>query len=1688
MKKNITLKVGALSLLVMAGFTGLIAQMPDSSASGVPAEGIAPWYYAGGVVKNNWMDTQANYVNARIPSANAGVVADDVASATIKAALLKGNALDLYKSIATTGSTPLWQLAQYTLPFGELTEKLMPGVFTSFDNVEEGALGSENKLWSGKFFESGDPGFFSSVNTPMVARVDLGNEKYGLGVMATKTNTARTEFLISTRGLTHVDNLEFQISAMGDASKVNRKVKWHVQAEILPIAQGTPYSPADNNYKYGLSVGADSTFVDLNVLNNSGNTYDLSNKELELATRPYNVTLHKSASKDNNLDNKVIRIICWSDKSVSNVADETNDNLEPVTVFSELTVNFARPHVTFSKSDTKTDYPTTKNDGTYTPGVTIDAAYEAGAGRWTKDDTLYIKVNNWNPVTDTEWTVDSLNQAHSPLKLEVAYPFKLTGLMDKDGNNAIADLTDKRIKGVAGEDSLIVYYIDRAKFSKMVREYTGASSDNEYKTFITYKMAPQHVQTYNPADYIKATVIAASADTARLNMKGCSLPELVFAKDTLIFDDYTGVVSTRATYKNLPDFALAGTYEIGMMGDPDQVVDTTFALTNNALWLENDSTRNLHGDHTNRFSDIVYFRGWGNYSNNTDAATRANLRANLLDNDEIDITGAGSAIANFYYNREDVNVDNPSSFISHEVFKVAKALSYTGTLDYTVTDKYAGTDFRALKDSYGTTISTGTEPWNNHAIVCEQMTIHGDNQYVWYTLPKITSPIANALTQTGLAPWIDKFVAPQYKNRVDLFFAPYIDKAEGDGSGTNVNKYGVRSKSRQHTIMIKASNLIPDKAGSTIATIKVFKQKGYRNVAGEATVNTGTGYDNTFYYGSDWKNASFPNGSGNSDYQGYYATNDTLYFKIDLNDEKLVKTLKNEGLPMYVFYWPETDAHAGGYGNNGWLENAVQFGILTNNGKAYNEFWATGITDRAAFTNIFGDVADGSFESFVDNVTDGFNYDEHGVDGIYRDMFKKSYSAYYIGQDCYSKDSSAFFVSGMNLIAPVKFNTTSYDRNSIGFEYEVIPVTPKKTVAFNDTTVANYGYLKDGMLYPNRYGELLVWVKVKPKAVNVAGLISDTVTTVHNPDLKIARNWAAHNISLSPVQSGTNTNGRQATYIYTYDIVKTGGNSSVSGGQFSNTFGDQFFADWAHVDIEGNKDNFGSIYHSFFDTTRVVGGATLNANVAAPIMKPQLYYAKDAAGKELFTAQEMLEFGKTIVGTGKDSTIYVVGVDLAHYGTGYDAVTGEDANSIPDEVKLSATGAFEINGTDLYTVKIEDVNDGVQDGHIVVPVTVKANPDEMTPCDRTGSILATAMCEVVGSTAITLNTVYDVDLAGQFGELKHGDIGASADGLGNKGDFSWTAVPGATHYKLEIGHYENQKTSEDVFISEFAANDSSLIIELFNGTGKEIAKDIKVNYYIQVKKDGKEILKSSIDGKEMDVNASGIKAWGYVAQAFRFMMDLSAKDNSVYTVNLLNGARLIDTFFFDKNTKGLSRIDVEDKEGIDRPISTKFNIADWETINSSLPEAKYAWETAWVRDGISAETISLTIRAFNLKPNMHSYYIARLWGYTDCCEVLIDALPFDTSISSDPKGDVNFDGVEVPTGNEDINASTFAVTTSAGTVHIANAAGKRVVINNMLGQRIAEKVLTSDDEAIASSNGVVIVAVEGEKPVKKVVK
>ena len=79
---------------------------------------------------------------------------------------------------------------------------------------------------------------------------------------------------------------------------------------------------------------------------------------------------------------------------------------------------------------------------------------------------------------------------------------------------------------------------------------------------------------------------------------------------------------------------------------------------------------------------------------------------------------------------------------------------------------------------------------------------------------------------------------------------------------------------------------------------------------------------------------------------------------------------------------------------------------------------------------------------------------------------------------------------------------------------------------------------------------------------------------------------------------------------------------------------------------------------------------------------------------------------------------------------------------------------------------------------------------------------------------------------------------------------------------------------------------------------------------------------------------------------------------------------------------------------------------------------------------------------------------------------------------------VAIEEVAAPTANEAISATDVKVVAYDGSINIKNAAGKNVVVSTILGQIVANEVLTSDNATISVPAGIAIVSVDGEEAVK----
>ena len=99
---------------------------------------------------------------------------------------------------------------------------------------------------------------------------------------------------------------------------------------------------------------------------------------------------------------------------------------------------------------------------------------------------------------------------------------------------------------------------------------------------------------------------------------------------------------------------------------------------------------------------------------------------------------------------------------------------------------------------------------------------------------------------------------------------------------------------------------------------------------------------------------------------------------------------------------------------------------------------------------------------------------------------------------------------------------------------------------------------------------------------------------------------------------------------------------------------------------------------------------------------------------------------------------------------------------------------------------------------------------------------------------------------------------------------------------------------------------------------------------------------------------------------------------------------------------------------------------------------------------------------------------------TDESDLMAHAVVFNVERLSNP-----VDNENIVEGNA---ASKIIVAGATGSIKILNAAGKNIVVRNVLGQTVVNTVVSSDNESISSPSGIVIVVVDNGRGIKTIVK
>lgn len=1622
------------------------------------------------------------------------------------------------------------------IDFTKMNAGLMNGVFVTFFNLDASDTPNYLKPFTGKYLEMAysDIKNHEEMNTAEYLKFTDDKGNTGLGIYQNQTASSRVDFLYSTKGLTGVESVEMDIRAFGNTDLVNRKIDWTYDVYVYDLS----------GEFVGQMVSDRAVFTANNHEIATAHTHHIKAHVSDADnTNP-------NSWQQGSLDNKMIIVMFRGAKSVADDAVEStgSKNTEPLTVFTNARLAFNRPSVAFGAANTKIfEAGAGRNTSCAPDTLTTTVELWNTLYKNSKSNNEYTATFGSSATRDVLAFIDQTQAPKEELayyELNVEYPF----IVDKMEISQIGDMSkvegwvsldelatdspNKIVrKGTPGVSKTVTYLIPREFFVQ-----TDASDDRDCKSSarFTYYFAPQEVKAFEKSDYIWSTITAEASDTARYALQATSVPEYNELND-LHFDEYLDFKTAKVSFKNLPYF---NSFDNGRYMDE---------MHYGELLLVNRTKAPRHS--TDRYDDDVNIKGWkivfldddnkkdstyvpGRYLPMTVLGHSYTDYAAWLEEhgcpeccieDEPEVVGTHARVkvidcsgniypnivsvnAIFKYHRGDVNIGDDESKYVNETYTINPALTYDASIARyfenddvlaNTTYTYTGQD---LMDKVGGAVYSGP------------IKVFGNNTFVWFqdTDQSLLSHAMGILSSEFLK-YFERI------DRKDFFFAPYD---EWDNY-----KY----ESRPHTVKIFATGLKPDVPGGKVASIKVFKEQFSKGESFDDAVYhtnafmfTGESLDFAKVYvkkGTQEKPIEEYSGATFGKFIGM-SIGDTLIYKVDLDNDYAVQYVEENGLDMTVKYVPYNDVNLLPIEKEYWdyccfegtpnvFNHVAQFGVTASNKKGWNEFYTFGTTDRGLTTTMNADKIIGSYTSFYSFLTQQFgSCNDCGSGGypnanysssigssegnwvpapnlIYNEIFRKDYKTRYVNT-CYPVRDGQFIISGLNITEPVDMDVFSNKKGAFDYEVTVLADLNGEPYGKVDTVGTTV------QISPNKYGEVLALVSAKfdPKDRDGIAMTIDTITSGAEKGMW-ARYYAKDSIRLAPQQHASDVERWNRVYFFDLDDYK-----------HNLTFEDEkwkHFGIWAPYGVNITD--------------------TLTATIKGDVKVPEVWYSSDAAGKNRIDA---FQFGVVNGGASKDSVFYIQGRDLPHYGT---TVNDTDPKVEQEINLLSASDLFtfgtnkskevklfireksmELAGTVeeapyIYTGAAGELVKNVLRGDVAAKIDIRATPNVEDLCDVENKLSLAAVCDVQQDLPLVFTAGLEMPY---IKDMEPGDVG------GSDARIKWTATPGAQYYQVAVGRFTPKYTSEDVFMSEVRADDASktIWVELFNATGDVIHRDNKVNYWLEVTKEytdtegapKKEVTKVSVDNFELQGNTQPIdRNWGYAPIAHQMdNMDLTTDITKPvkYTIRLMEGfqtdAHQIDIYLFDTPATWMVRKPVQGM-----PINGgDFNTGDWRTEVGSLPTAYYEWQDDINFDGEESFKVAATatsIAVHNLIPQ--TAYTARVRAFNECVggEEMIpseDFYDFATSKTATSTGDIYFDEADEhkPVSNESINTTDVTVLGGQGKVTILNAANKKVVISNVLGQTVANTTITSDNVTFNAPAGIVVVALEDGTIVKAVVK
>ena len=565
------------------------------------------------------------------------------------------------------------------------------------------------------------------------------------------------------------------------------------------------------------------------------------------------------------------------------------------------------------------------------------------------------------------------------------------------------------------------------------------------------------------------------------------------------------------------------------------------------------------------------------------------------------------------------------------------------------------------------------------------------------------------------------------------------------------------------------------------------------------------------------------------------------------------------------------------------------------------------------------------------------------------------------------------------------------------------------------------------------------------------------------------------NAPLITISKGTPVKLAGGTGVYSLQFKGTGGNATNNDKYLTGTSGTYAEAASVYVPstqfyVKENEDGTYSAQARDIVSATVSSGVTTGSNgeslaVVAPAQPftNQPLYAVDAA-KSIYTTVG----GDTLVFTKLD-------VDMANKHIGYKYYTKEEMGYGAVKFNLASKAA-----DDIYLTLVQDsVIAGAKGADKAVELRLMEGADLATVGD-TIYYGAQALGDTLVRVAYAMEKAYNAE--GRFAyEGAVVKLTSSTNGAVNENQkrFFFAENPVGGSYKV-VAANENTAKMVTMNISNLTYDNPTASVETyFNIEGAEAPVYAKVDagHYNVV--NGSEMLTASAGiakmlrvGDELKAAADDSDFSLYVDSAYVNRGD----DNTEYGYYIYKGAEVKNDTIVGNVLAAKGDFVANNATGDSAIFRGVTVVADTIAYTGDLKDGKQ--NKYKVRDAKNTSLVGFKV------VDGEGYEIVAL-NTNKSLAVVNGTVIFSNTVAPQV---FTLDAAEAPTANEGVEVSEVKVIATEGGVQIVGATGKKVVVSNILGQVVANTVITSDNATIAAPQGVVVVAVEGEEAVKAIVK